>query len=81
MIIVLTESFFDMLSYKNAIECHLLKIFMTILLTAATGGLGMECFTERISEVIYMCVCVFLLHYLVFLQVGMNTSLPVWQVE
>jgi len=44
----------------------------TTLLTAATDGLCKKCFTERISEVI-LCVSVFLLHYLVFIQVGMST--------
>lgn len=31
----------------------------TILLTASTDGLCKECFTERISEVIFMCECIF----------------------
>jgi len=49
---------FDMLSYKNTIGCHLLKMLKTILFTAATDGLCKESFTERISEVIYMCECI-----------------------
>jgi hypothetical protein len=54
---VLTK-LFDMLSYKNTIGCHLLNMLKTILLTAATDGLCKECFTERISEVMFMCECI-----------------------
>jgi limonene-1,2-epoxide hydrolase len=77
----MTELFFDMLSYKNAIECHLLKTHMTILLTAATGGLGKECFTERISEVIYMCECISLALVGIHSCGDEHISLPVWQAE
>jgi hypothetical protein len=78
---MLTELFFDMLSYKNTIGCHLLIILMTIILTAATGGLGKECFTERISEVICMCECISLALFGIHSGGDEHISLQVWQME